>query len=205
MADQTNYNKPENKVVNPIAKGKKLNKKKTLSEKFSDAFITNDIETVKSYIALHVIVPAIKNLVVDIIENTVEMFFLDGAKPSAKSKIQRSVLGNIEYYKISDSTNGTVVKKSTGNFRTRNDLRYVVFDTEDQATSVLAEIYDLVKDYGYATVKDLYKMAQMTDTVGKWPLESYGWDSIEALSTATVTQISEGWLLTMPRPVVLDN
>ena len=57
---------------------------------------------------------------------------------------------------------------------------------------------DLIDEYGVVSVKDLYSYAgKKTD----YTKEKYGWYD---LSNASVERVREGYLLKLPKPVVID-
>lgn len=200
MSDIINYNKKEQKNVQPVAKGRL--KKKSLGEKFAEVFISSDVSDVKSYVITNVIVPAIKNTIVDIVQNGTEMLFYGDTRAS---KIRRTGgYGSVSYVSYNKPTSRDNREIVTRSYRSKSDLQCVVLDSRKQAEDVLAEIYDLVKDYQVATVKDLYKLSQIDDGNSVWPLDNYGWVDIDELSKATISDIRDGVLLTMPKPIVLD-
>ena len=67
-------------------------------------------------------------------------------------------------------------------FRTREDAHDVLHDLEDTYLDI----------YGYATVRDLYSLA---DIPTNWVMNSWGWYDLEGV---TIEQKGDDWILTMP-------
>ena len=70
----------EGKVDEPVVREKKVEaittatvKKKGEMKKFTDIFISEDVGSVKSYILMDVLVPAIKKAISDIVTNGIDM------------------------------------------------------------------------------------------------------------------------------------
>ena len=68
--------------VEKVTTGKVKTKKRSEGSKLRDVFIAEDVKDVKSYIFMDVLVPAIKNAIVDIVTDGVNMIFGTGKKRS---------------------------------------------------------------------------------------------------------------------------
>ena len=62
---------PEEKKIQKVANGK--TRKKSELSKFANVFISEDVQNVKSYILMDVLVPAIKKAISDIVANGIDM------------------------------------------------------------------------------------------------------------------------------------
>lgn len=62
--------------------------KKSEMQKFADVFISEDVNNVKSYIVMDVLVPAIKKAISDIVTNGIDMI-LYGETGKSKRTLQR--------------------------------------------------------------------------------------------------------------------
>ena len=73
-----------------------------------------------------------------------------------------------------------------------------VLDTRGEAEEVLSHLVDLTEDFGGARVADLYDLvgleSQFTD-------DKYGWMT---LNTATVSRVRKGYLINLPKPILMD-
>lgn len=80
---------------------------------------------------------------------------------------------------------------SSGNYKD------VCCPTQQLAEQLLAKMYDLWNQYRLVTVADLYETAGLTPAPSD---NSYGWTSLEG---ARITKAREGFVLELPRPVLM--
>lgn len=74
---------PEKRVEKVIS-GTVKPKKKSEVQKFADVFISEDVNNVKSYIVMDVLVPAIKKAISDIVTNGIDMILYGEAGKSKR-------------------------------------------------------------------------------------------------------------------------
>ena len=172
-------------------------KKKSAFKRFFEIFFAEDLEHVKSYIFLDVIVPSIKNAVLDSIKNGSEMLLWGDAKGSSSSK------SNTPYHKVSKLVNSPMTVSSIGRKPTYTatlaDDSEIILSTREEAETVLEHLIDLVDVYGSASVADLY------DLLGKTPQftdNKYGWTS---LGSASTQRVREGYKLKLPKASPLTD
>lgn len=178
-------------------------KKPGLGRKFADVFLGEEIGDVKSYILQDVVVPTIKNTIIDVVCGGIEMLLLgkvSGRRNSYSSN--RSSGGYVPYNSYySGVGNGrpqdshTQPRQPVGNRYGIDDL---IFRTHGEASDVLAAMFDYMKDYdGMISVADLYEMvghpSEFTD-------HAWGWTD---LGGASVRRVRDGYLLVLPRAVSL--
>ena len=89
---------PEKRVEKVIS-GTVKPKKKSEMQKFADVFISEDVNNVKSYIVMDVLVPAIKKAISDIVTNGIDMILYGEAGKSKKN----STASKVSYQKYYDS------------------------------------------------------------------------------------------------------
>ena len=59
---------------------------------------------------------------------------------------------------------------------------------------------EIIDRYGVARVGDLYDLANVS--TNNYMINRYGWTSV---STASVSRVSDGYIIKLPRPLALDN
>lgn len=175
--------------------------KKSLGKQIVSTFVKDDISEVKEYVWQDVILPKLKDIVSETINNTVDML-LYGEQRSRRG-INRSggssyVSYSSQYRVVPDSrgSRSDMTRDSRGGYNLSN----LVFDTRVDAENVLGDLNDLVEDYGMASVSDFYKFAGM-DEQSTYMDRRWGWDD---LTTARVTRVRDGYSIEMPRPRQLD-
>lgn len=186
--EKKNQEEPKKKVEKIIS-GTAKSKKKNEIRKFADAFISEDISSVKSYIVLDVFVPAMKKAISDVVTNGIDMILYGEtghAKKSGASKISYS-----KYYdRINDRPSS----------RTRTGYSYddIVLDDRGEAEEVLSRMDELIDTYGLVSVADLYDLVGIT---GSYTDNKYGWTNIRSAHTV---RTNDGYLLKLPKALPLN-
>lgn len=184
---------PEEKRATKVVKGNVRTKPNEV-RKLADVFISEDINNVKSYILMDVLVPAIKKAVADIVTNGVEMI-LYGSTSNRRNSSSGSKVSYRNYYDSRDDR-----RDDRGGSRTRSGLDYddFVFDSRGEAEAVLSQMGDIIERFKYVTVADLY---DMVDKVPPFTANKYGWTSIR---NADVVRDRDGYRLKLPRAMQID-
>ena len=180
------------KKVEKVISGTAKSKKKNEIQKFAEVFISEDVNNVKSYILLDVLIPAIKKAVSDIVTNGIDMILYGESektkKNSTSSKISyRSYYDNDRKY----SYNSSAVKRGYS-------YDDIILDNRGEAEDVLARMDELVATYGIASVADLYDLVGIT---GNYTDNKYGWTDVRS---ATVVRTRDGYLIKLPKVLPLN-
>ena len=178
------------KAISGVAK----KKQKGSIQKFTDVFISEDMNSVKNYIFMDVVVPAVKKGISDIITNGIDMLLYgengsQNRKPSAASKVSYR-----SYYDNNRSDRSPQVS------RTRTGYNYddIVLENRGEAEDVITRMDELVATYGMVSVADLYDLVGITCN---YTDNKYGWTDVRS---ACVVRIREGYLIKMPKAMPLD-
>lgn len=184
----------EEKRVQKVVKSPVKTKKNEV-RKFADIFISEDIASVKSYIFMDVLVPAIKKAVYDIVTNGIDMF-LYGGTGKGKSNASGTKVSYRNYY---DQKNNTGYRGSE-NTRSRNGFEYddIIFNNRGEAEAVKQQMQATIDRYGVVTVADLY---DMVDLSAPYTSQKYGWMNV---SGAVADRTRDGYVLRLPRAVPID-
>lgn len=190
-----------------VTTGRVVQKKKSLGKKFAETFLGDSVEGVSSYIIHDVIIPAAKNMMSDSIRNGVDMLLFGQVKGNRTTRDRNQ--SYVSYNNPYNQTGRTNVnrantvrnereRKYSNKSRSRHNFDDIVLETRGEAEEVLSHLVDLTEDYGMASVGDLYDLVGITSNFTD---DKYGWDN---LSTATVERIRDGYLIHLPRTIVLD-
>lgn len=178
------------KKVTKVVKGPVMRKKKGFLTKVSEVFIKEDADNIGSYIFNDVLVPALQDMISDMIIGGIEMLF--GTRKNTRSYRDRNVT-HVNYGSFSDDRRN-VSKVS----RARHSFDDIVLKDRGEAEEVISNLVDLTIDYGVATVADLYDLvgvrADFTDA-------KYGWTD---LSTARTRRVQGGYFLDLPKTRLID-
>lgn len=181
---------PEKKVDKPVVNGARI-KKKSEIQKFADIFVSEDAKNVKSYILLDVLVPAIKKAISDIVTNGIDML-LYGETAKSKKNGTASKISYRSYYEKAD-------KDIRGTSRQRRaDFSDIEVDTRGEAETILNAMDEIIANYGFVSVADMYDLADMEHSFTD---NKYGWTDIR---NATIVRTRDGYLLKMPKLMPLD-
>ena len=183
---------PKKKVEKVIA-GTAKSKKKSEIRKFTDVFISEDVNNVKSYILLEVLVPAIKKAISDIVTNGIDMILYGG---TGKTK-SNSTASKVSYRSYYDRGNG---RRDYSSVRTKIGYNYddIILDNRGEAEDVLLRMDELISTYGLVSVADLYDLVGVT---GNYTDNKYGWTDIRS---ASVIRVRDGYMLKLPKVLPLD-
>lgn len=183
-------NLPEKKIE-PVVKGKVTTKKNNV-RKLTNTFVTEDIQNVKSYVLMDVLVPAIKKAISDIVTNGIDML-LYGETGRSRRKTNASVVSYRNYY---DSRREERYSSS----RTRTGYSYddVVLETRGEAEDVLSRMDELIDTYGVVSVADLYDLVGISCN---YTDNKYGWTN---LRNAEPVRVRDGYMLKLPKALPID-
>ena len=184
----------EKKKVEKVVRGNVRTKKKNEISKVKDAFISEDAGNVKSYVLMDVIIPTIKNTIVDIVTDSIRMIFL-GESGRKRKSVSGSKVSYRSYYddpRDSDRYNRPVTRAAGLN------LDDIILETRADAELVLDQMQNIIDEYGHVTVSDLYDMVDLT---APYTGNRYGWTR---LGSAEPVRTRDGdYVLRLPRPTVI--
>ena len=206
MEFPSNSKKPhevrEEKKVGKIIKGKLVTPKKTLSKKFAETFLGEDIKNVGSYIIYDVLIPAAKDTLEDLVVGILRGGNSRGSRYGRDRDRGRTY---VSYDRCSSrdrdrdrDRNKEDRKASSERNHAHHNFDDIIFDRESDASDVLDHLVDLTIDFEVASVADLYGFV---DREANFTDDKWGW---EELSSAGVRRTREGWILDLPKPKLLD-
>lgn len=183
----------EEKKVKKVVSGK-AKTKENKTRKITDVFISEDVNNVKSYIFMDVLVPAIKKAISDIVTDGIDMI-LYGESRGHKAKAS----GNISYRSYyDDKRNDRRDGDRYGGARSRFDYDDIVFPTRGDAELVREQMVELIDHYGVVTVADMYDMADLS---APYTSNKYGWTNIR---NAEPIRVRDGYVLKLPKAMPID-
>lgn len=196
----------EVKTVKKVITGTVVKRKKPLGKRFMETFISDDIVNVKSYIIHDILVPAAKDTVADIAQGIMDAFrsglevALFGEERSSRNRKSGNRKEYVSYNSMSSRDKDKRDDRrdiSTKN-RARHNFDDIIFNTRGEAEEVRSHLVDLIIDYGVASVADLYDLVGIT---GSFTDNKYGW---EDLSTARISRSGGGYVIVLPKAILLD-
>lgn len=187
------------KVVEKIVTGEVIQKPKSLGRRFKELFIGDGSKGAAHYVFGDVLIPAIKNMLVDAVSKGAERAVYGTSSPrrggmdyTGRSRIQYSTPIDRGY---SPRGRGVALPDQSpyraGN--RRQEAGEIILVSRAEAELVLERLADLVNDYDAASVADLHELVGLPHS---YVDNSWGWTS---LGGSDIRQIREGFLLDLPQ------
>lgn len=189
----------ERKKVDKVISGTAKVKKKSEFRKFADNFISEDVDSVTSYVVKDVIIPSVIDLIEDIVVGGIRTL-LRGESGRRDSRDRRTSYGGspsyINYNRMSDRRDD----RSYRDNQTRRgyDQGSVVVNSRADAEAVIEQMDGIIETYGMVRVADLYDLVGMTSN---YTDNNYGWTNIR--NAEPVRLRDGGWEIRMPRAIPL--
>jgi len=180
------------KVIKQITTGRK---KKNFFGSIADSFLGDNTDSVGRYILIDVLIPALKNTILEMLTSGAEMLFYGEPRRNRRDR-DRSGRSYVSYGAYYDRDHETT--RSPDRNRAKFRFDDIIIDTRPEAEEVLSNLVDVVEDYGAVTIADFYDLVGLN---ADWSDHKYGWQN---LAQAEVQRVREGYVLSLPKPVVLD-
>ena len=192
--------RPTDKDLVPVAKARRP---KGSTKSF---FGGNTVNQIKSYLISDVLIPAVKDFVEDgvlaILDNVLHPD-TSNVNYYKRSGLPRNNNERIRYDQISKRSNLRSVGVSDSR-KSPEDYNNLVYASRGEAEVTLRRLYDIVSEFGVASVYDYYKLNGVT---GEWSTDKYGWD-IDSFpdprSFGKVRHVQGGYSIILPRVSVIE-
>lgn len=181
----------EKKKVEKVVNGTVKTKPNT-ARKFTNLFISEDVSSVKSYIFMDVLVPAIKKAVSDIVRDGIDML-LYGESKGRKNSTNASY---VSYRSYSDRDRRD--DRHTSRSRVGYNFDDIILESRGEAEEVLTRMDELIDTYGIVSVADLYDLVGVT---GNYTDNKYGWTNIR---NAEPVRVRNGYILKLPKALPIN-
>lgn len=171
--------------------------------KFKGMIIEADMGSVGRYIWIDLVIPTIKNVIVDIVEQGIKRTVYGDRRASYRTpssvltgREQRISYDSRSIRNYNPDPRGTPqlppISRSSA-----QDARGYIIATREDAEEVLEMLADVIDRYEKVTVADLHEMLGLDSTHVD---QIWGWLDVRR---AQIRQIREGWILELPDPVEL--
>ena len=189
--------------VSPIVKRDQVvSTKKPLGKKFAETFMTEDAKDVKSWLLMDVIIPGVKNTILDILSM---MFF--GEVDNRRRGRRRRDDDRRDY--SSYYSGGSSSSRDRRDSRRRRDdsyydsddrvdFRNMVLRNRDDAEDLIEEMRRRIKVEGSVSVATLL---DLIDVPGRYTDNNWGWDDERDIG---IRRVSSGYLIDVAEPKYLD-
>lgn len=180
------------KKIEKVVKGTVKTRKRNGVTKLKDVFVNEDAKNVKSYIFSDVLIPAIKKLLYDIVNDGASMLLFGNTSSGRK----KTIGSNVSYRQFYDSK----VEDRRPVSSSRFDYEDLIFESRGEAEAALSKMDEVIDVYGTVSVADLYDMCDLT---APYTSNRYGWSNIQ---TAEVARLRDGgYVLKLPRALPISK
>ena len=185
--------KEERREEKPKAE-KVVNGKVTLKKKpWYSKFINEDAGSIGGFVTEDLLIPRIKQAIVDIITGSAERLFGIGPTRTRSASPYRTTK-DVDY-----SGRYRREEKRKEQTKTRPDLKDIVLADREDAEMVRDQLEDIIDKYGTASVADLWDLLGVEEF--DFTDNYYGWYRGD-IKHFGVHYVGEGYRLTLPKPTV---
>jgi hypothetical protein len=192
--------KEEPKKVEKVVVGEVIRRKPTLGKRLANTFFGGDAHGVMGYVFLDVLVPAVKDLVVDMVSTGIERAIFGEGRGGLRSRGGYRPSGSSGYtqYNRYSSPIGSARREEprereiSRRGRAEHKFDEIVLATRVEAEEVINRLFDLVNQYGEATVYDFLELVGIS---GNFADKKWGWTDVRG---STWRKVRDGYLLDLP-------
>jgi hypothetical protein len=182
------------KVVEKVVSVDAVQRQKSIGRRFKAVFFGGEVKGASRYILTEVLLPALKNMIVDATSKGMERVVYGDAPRRRYDPGRPKISYNSPVDRLTRSPRGMLPDQPPlgGVPRRRQDIGEIILVSRDEADLVIERLNDIIDKYDVASVSDLHDLVGLPSTYvdNKW-----GWNS---LNYANVRQTREGYLLDLP-------
>lgn len=204
----------EKKETRPATRPKsKVRHKKSIWKSVGDRFISEDVDEVGTSILDDILVPALRDLINDILHGAIDMTFGGGSYRGSYGRRGRS-RSHISYDRMYDDRRYSSRRRRDDDYDDRDrrsrkrlpDCSEFIFDPRDfdrpsdakcAAEDLLDDMADRIEEFGQVD------MAWFLDQIGEdaeglWNAEDWGWTNLSGVRVRGSNR--NGWYIDLPKP-----
>lgn len=182
---------PEKNVEKLISGSAKVRKKTSL-QKFTDVFVPDDTNKVKDYIVQDILVPAVKDVILDVVKS------LLGVSGTSSKNSGTNGASKISYRRFYETNNNNRVDSTSRN-RNYYDCDTIILDNYAEADAVLTGMEEIISTYGLVSIADYYELVGVK---GEYTDNKYGWTDLR--TAKLVRERDGGYSIKLPRAIPID-
>lgn len=194
--------KSREKIAPVINRDQIVSTKKPLSKKFAETFMTEDAKDVKKWLIGDVIIPGIKNTILDII--SMAFFGETDVRRDRRSRRNRDDHTDYSsYYKgSSDRRNRNSRRRRDDDYYESDDsidFRNIIVRNRGEAERIIESMRDRIRNSDSQSVS-VAELLDMIDAPSRYTDNNYGWDDERDIG---LRRVSSGFLIDVAEPKYL--
>ena len=188
----------ERQKIEKVVKNRVTTQKKSLGQKFGETFLSDETGGVGSYIFNDVLIPALKDTFVDMVEGAINMAFYGDTRRRSRGRSSIS-RGSVEQVSYEDRFNSRSRRRSAPRGRARYEMDNLRFDSRADAEILLDTLTEYLDQYGSVSVGDVCESIDIPTQANDF---HYGWYE---LGGAHIRKARDGgYILELPRLEEID-
>lgn len=201
--------KPQNKKEAPsttkaiVSKSAVVSTKKSIGQKFKEAFIAEDMADIKSWLIQDILIPGVKNTILD----TLSMIFFKNGGGNRRSSSynfyrygQNSSASYASYYNGQrHSAQQNARNQSYTSHNTKVDYRDITLVRRDDAQKVVDEMRYRINEFGSVSIAAMLDLMEITSDFND---NNWGWTNPNSIG---IRPVPNGWLIDVSEAEPLDN
>lgn len=195
--EDKNIPSPEEKHIEKVITGKVVSKPKSGFKKFIGKFVESDAHSISEHVQNEIIIPTIKDTIVNVVQRSIEIFMYGGSvSPRKNNRFGKSLISKVSYEDYYDNR----IRQNKVRSRAAQGYDYddIILESRGDAQLVLDQLDDLIERYGVVSVADL---CETVDIPHNFTAQKFGWNNIR---NARIQNVHGGWLIKMPKAEPLD-
>ncbi len=199
MAETINNGDGGRERLKPVINRDRLvSTKKPLGKRISDTFLTEDTADIKNYIIRDVIIPGIKNVILDFISM---LFFgetcFDGRRNSRRIDRHERIDYRSHYRINSGRRSRDYDDNDYYDSDNKVDFRNIIVRDREDAEIIVSNMRSRIRDEGAASIANLL---DYIDVVGRYTDNNWGWDNERDIG---IRRVASGYLIDVAEPKYL--
>ena len=190
------------KDIQKVVSGDVVQRKTPLGRRFKNLFFGGEFKGAIKYISNDVLLPALRNMLVDTTTKGVERVVYGESYSRRRPEIGRP---RVSYDRLSSPVDrysrsrAMLPDQPPHSVRRRQDVGEIILVSRDEAEIVVERLSDIIDKYEVVSIADLHDLVGLPTTYvdNKW-----GWSSIKGVD---IRQIREGYLLDLPPVEPLES
>ena len=182
------------KDIQKVVSTEVVQRKTPLGRRFKNLFFGGEFKGAMKYITNDVLLPALRNMLVDTTTKGVERVVYGESYSRRRPELGRP---RISYDRLSspigrDSRRAMLPDQPPYSSRRRQDIGEIILVSRSEAEIVVERLTDIIDKYEVVSIADLHDLVGLPTTYvdNKW-----GWSSMKGVD---IRQIREGYLLDLP-------
>lgn len=180
--------KPE-KIIEKVVTGEVKQHKSSMGERFKSIFLGGEFRSSLRYISAEVLLPALRNMIVDATSKGIERVIYGESAPRRRTERTGPRVSYNTPFDRPTRPQSQPVYTPRGR---RQQISNIILSSRAEAELVVERLNDIIDKYDVASVADLHDLVGLPTSYvdNKW-----GWSS---LSYVDIRQVREGYLLDLP-------